>query len=74
MTRIVLFIRVPGASDILDYHTDQASAWAALGAYVQQKTGRDIPADRSSAKPAIDAYFEGDDAFYTIAGIPAERR
>lgn len=71
MTKFALFIRDHGAHDLLDFHQDEASAQQAVIDYVAEKTGKVLPSDPEEASEAIKAYFDGDNTFYTIAGLPA---
>lgn len=74
MNDYVLFIRDHGAKDVVDFHPDKASAQRALAAYVTAKTGQDVPSDPEAAGEVIAAYFDRDQTFYTIAGVPAGSR
>ena len=72
MNKFVLLIRDHGTADKLDFHRDQASAQRALEAYVAEKTGQALPSDPDAAEQAIASYFDRDNTFYAIAGVPAE--
>jgi hypothetical protein len=74
MSKIVLFIRDHGADDAVSFHPDKAAAYEALAAYVTERTGRDLPTDAEAKADAIAAYFDPDQTFYTIAGVPAGAR
>jgi len=71
MNKFVLFIRDHGAADVLDFHPDQASAQSALEAYVTEKIGQPLPSAPAAAEQVIASYFDRDNTFFAIAGVPA---
>lgn len=69
MERFLLFIKDANNDEFADLHLDEVSARKALTAFVRE---RETEADAPHAiidDDAIDAYFDHETSFYTIARV-----
>jgi hypothetical protein len=73
MKRILLFIREPGQQDVVDFHSDEASARRALATYLRKRTKAALP-HSDNDDDAIAAYFATPTAVYTIVGVAGGAR
>ncbi len=69
MERFVLFIREPGAKDVVDIHMNKPAAHSALVDYVRTRAAIiDLPVSPDDDE-AIRSYFEDTEGMYTIARV-----
>jgi len=74
MQRVLLLIQEAGQEPIADVHPDEATARRALAAYVRDRTRISPALHADNDDGAIEAYFDGETAAYTIVGVAGDER